>query len=133
MINDPTITVQQTADWPIGTEQWSEDLPKPQRLEFATSCINQHNLKLNSVTTRAQAKLLAQPIPPASTHPSTTTQPSSASFSPSANLPYDFSLSRIHFEQEHDPAIRTIIQNIHNKHDNPAFILKNVCRWFNWL
>ncbi|CAF4388613.1 unnamed protein product [Rotaria sp. Silwood2] len=125
MINDPTITVQQTADWPIGTEQWSEDLPKPQRLEFATSCINQHNLKLNSVTTRAQAKLLAQPIPPASTHPSTTTQPSSASFSPSANLPYDFSLSRIHFEQEHDPAIRTIIQNIHNKHDNPAFILKN--------
>ncbi|CAF4355389.1 unnamed protein product, partial [Rotaria sp. Silwood2] len=125
MINDSTIIVQETDDWPIGTESWSEDLAKPQRSDFATPFINTHNLKINAVTTRAQAKLLAQPIPPTSTHPSITTQQSSTSSLTSANLPYDFSLSRIRFEQEHDPVIRTIIQNIHNKQDNSTFILKN--------
>ncbi|CAF3211949.1 unnamed protein product [Rotaria socialis] len=73
VINNSTILAEQTDDWSVGTEQWFEDLPKPQRLRFATSFINTTNSTINAVTTRAKAKLIAQSVPPASAEPSTTT------------------------------------------------------------
>ncbi|CAF4697760.1 unnamed protein product, partial [Rotaria socialis] len=90
-------------DWSVGTEQWFEDLPKPQRLRFATSFINTTNSTINAVTTGVKAKLIAQSVPPTSAESSTTTPQSSAPSPTSEYLPFDFSLSRIRFEQEQDP------------------------------
>ncbi|CAF3387875.1 unnamed protein product, partial [Rotaria socialis] len=118
VINNSTILAEQTYDWSVGTEQWFEDLPKPQRLRFATSFINTTNSTINAVTTRAKAKLITQSVPPTSAEPSTTTPPFSAPSSTSDYLPFDFSLSHIRFEQEQDPVIQQIIQNFYHKSDN---------------
>ncbi|CAM4950259.1 unnamed protein product [Rotaria socialis] len=118
VINNSTILAEQTYDWSVGIEQWFKDLPKPQRLRFATSFINTTNSTINPVTTRAKAKLIAQSVPPTSAEPSTTTPPFSAPSSTSDYLPFDFSLSHIRFEQEQDPVIQQIIQNFYHKSDN---------------
>ncbi|CAF3452769.1 unnamed protein product, partial [Rotaria socialis] len=103
VISNSTILAEQTDDWSVGTEQWFEDLPKPQRLRFATSFINTTNSTINAFTT------------PQSSAPSPTSE----------YLHFDFSLSRIRFEQEQDPVIQQIIQNLYNKSDKRNFTLKN--------
>ncbi|CAF4927133.1 unnamed protein product, partial [Rotaria socialis] len=125
VISNSTILAEQTDDWSVGTEQWFEDLPKPQRLRFATSFINTTNSTINAVTTGVKAKLIAQSVPPTSAESSTTTPQSSAPSPTSEYLPFDFSLSRIRFEQEQDPVIQQIIQNLYHKSDKRNFILKN--------
>ncbi|CAM4974053.1 unnamed protein product [Rotaria socialis] len=131
VINNSTILAEQTYDWSVGIEQWFKDLPKPQRLRFATSFINTTNSTINPVTTRAKAKLIAQSVPPTSAEPSTTTPPFSAPSSTSDYLPFDFSLSHIRFEQEQDPVIQQIIQNFYHKSDNVRFSFGDVSNVFN--
>ncbi|CAF3104286.1 unnamed protein product [Rotaria sp. Silwood2] len=119
-------------DWPIGSQNWSDHTPKPQRLQFAPSSQSHDtslhhsvtNLALNAVTTRAQAKLLAQPplSPPTTLFNPNTPEPASSRSPPSKQV-YDFSLSRIHSEQDHDPVIQKIIQQVRHQTSHPSFIL----------
>ncbi|CAF5140814.1 unnamed protein product, partial [Rotaria sp. Silwood1] len=66
---NPSTTAVTYDDWPIGTEHWDDQVPKPQRTQCTQSSILEHtctrnasiNAEINAVTTRAQSKLQAQP------------------------------------------------------------------------
>ncbi|CAF4483513.1 unnamed protein product [Rotaria magnacalcarata] len=127
-INPSTINV--THDyWPIGDSSWSEEILRLKSEQFMQSSILNNtciynaaiNTELNAVTTRAQAKLQAEPpSSTANTSSTSTTSQSTHSSSPTTNQLYDFSLSRIRSEQAHDATI----QQIRNNRRYNTFILQ---------
>ncbi|CAF1418148.1 unnamed protein product [Rotaria magnacalcarata] len=127
-INPSTINV--THDyWPIGDSSWSEEILRLKSEQFMQSSILNNtciynaaiNTELNAVTTRAQAKLQAEPpSSTANTSSTSTTSQSTHSSSPTTNQLYDFSLSRIRSEQAHDATI----QQIRNNRRYNSFILQ---------
>ncbi|CAF4119781.1 unnamed protein product [Rotaria sp. Silwood2] len=135
ILNTGLSTVSEPCDdWPTDSQHWSEDTPKPQRTQITQSSISSNtsirntamNVKINVVTTRAQAKLLTQapPSPPtiSSTPHASQNAPSS---SPSSNQLYDFSLLRMRSEQGQDPAVQQIIQQVHNRTCHKSFIIQH--------
>ncbi|CAF3900736.1 unnamed protein product, partial [Rotaria sp. Silwood1] len=78
------------------------------------------NAELNAVTTRAQAKLLAQPR---SSTP--IALESTRSSPPTSTQSYDFSLSRIRTEQNTDLNIQNILQQIRNEHRYSSFLIQD--------
>ncbi|CAF4811805.1 unnamed protein product, partial [Rotaria magnacalcarata] len=117
-------------DWPIGTEHWDEQVAKPQRTQSIQPSILEHtcirNAEINAVTTRAQAKLQAQPQPSsANTSSTSTTSQSTCSSPPMATPLHDFSLSRIRSEQAQDVIIQQIIQQIRNNRRYESFIIQH--------
>ncbi|CAF4766280.1 unnamed protein product, partial [Rotaria sp. Silwood2] len=108
---NPSTTAVTHDDWPIGTEHWDEQVPKPQRTQCTQPSILEHtctrnasiNAEINAVTTRAQSKLQAQPntSSPNASSTSTTSQ-STCSSLPITTPLHDFSLSRIRSEQAQD-------------------------------
>ncbi|CAF4500057.1 unnamed protein product, partial [Rotaria sp. Silwood2] len=107
-INPSTINVTND-DWPIGTEHWYEEVPKPQRPSFIqqpisnNTCIRKANInaEINAVTTRAQSKLQAQP------------RSSSANTSPTSQ------------STSQDVIIQQIIQQIRNNRRYESFIIQH--------
>ena len=128
--SNPSATNETHEHRPIGYQQWSDELPKPQRTQFIQSFVSQNistpNVEINTVTTRAQSKLRAQPrsssdyASPASPKPQSSCSPSST-----ADQLYDFSLPRIRSEQVHDAIIQRIIQQIRNNRHYHSFILQD--------
>ncbi|CAF5142228.1 unnamed protein product, partial [Rotaria magnacalcarata] len=117
-------------DWPIGTEHWDEQVAKPQRTQSIQPSILEHtcirNAEINAITTRAQAKLQAQPQPSsANTSSTSTTSQSTCSSPPMATPLHDFSLSRIRSEQAQDVIIQQIIQQIRNNRRYESFIIQH--------
>ncbi|CAF4698043.1 unnamed protein product, partial [Rotaria sp. Silwood2] len=121
-------------DWPIGTEHWDEQEPKPQLTQCTQSSILEHtctcnasiNAEINAVTTRAQSKLQAQPhlSSPNASSASTTSQ--STCLSPPITTPlHDFSFSRIRSDQAQDVIIQQIIQQIRNNRRYESFIIQH--------
>ncbi|CAF4161880.1 unnamed protein product, partial [Rotaria sordida] len=115
-------------DWLMGSDNWSEKTPKPQRLQFTQSSMSSNssirnaamNVEVNAVTPRAQVKLLAQPLP---SPPGILSKQNTSSSSPSSNQLYDFSLSRMHSEQAQGLVIQKLIQQVHNKTCHQPFII----------
>ncbi|CAF3333046.1 unnamed protein product [Rotaria sp. Silwood2] len=131
---NPSTTAITYDDWPIGTEHWDEQVPKPQRTQCTQPSILEHtctaaaniNAEINAVTTRAQSKLQAQPrssSPNAS--PTSTTSQSTCSSPPITTSLHDFSLSRIRSEQAQDVLIQEIIQRIRNNRRYESFIIQH--------
>ncbi|CAF1044149.1 unnamed protein product [Rotaria sordida] len=115
-------------DWLMGSDNWSEKTPKPQRLQFTQSSMSSNssirnaamNVEVNAVTPRAQVKLLAQPLP---SPPGILSKQNTSSSSPSSNQLYDFSLSRMHSEQAQGLVIQKLIQQVRNKTCHQPFII----------
>ncbi|CAF3050663.1 unnamed protein product [Rotaria sp. Silwood2] len=78
------------------------------------------NAELNAVTTRAQAKLLAQPRSSPPIAPEST-----RSSPPTSTQSYDFSLSRIRTEQNTDLNIQNIIQQIRSERRYSSFLIQD--------
>ncbi|CAF1168418.1 unnamed protein product [Rotaria sp. Silwood1] len=132
-INPSTAAVTHD-DWPIGTDNWDEQVPKPQRTQCTPPSILEHtctrnasiNAEINAGTTRAQSKLQAQPhtSSPNASSTSTTSQ-STCSSLPITTPLHDFSLSRIRSEQAQDVIIQQIIQQIRNNRRYESFIIQH--------
>ncbi|CAF3953614.1 unnamed protein product [Rotaria sp. Silwood2] len=135
ILNTGLSTVSEPCDdWPTDSQHWSEDTSKPQHTQITQSSISRNtsirntamNVKINAVTTRAQAKLLAQAPPSPQTISSTPHASQNApSSSPSSNQLYDFSLLRMRSEQGQDPAVQQIIQQVHNRTCHKSFIIQH--------
>ncbi|CAF4479818.1 unnamed protein product, partial [Rotaria sp. Silwood2] len=131
---NPSTTAVTYDDWPLGTEHWDEQVPKPQRIQCTQPSILEHtytsnaniNAEINAVTTRAQSKLQAQPHSSSPNASSTSTTSQSTCLSPPITTPlHDFSLSRILSEQAQDVIIQQIIQQIRNNRHYESFIIQH--------